>query len=200
MILLAVLILAVLTVPLAGGRLGRIADIPLRWGWAIVVSIGLQIVTISFLPDRFGDLPEWLHITSYVFAALFILANIRIPGMVLIALGALCNAAAIVANGGVMPASPTALEGAGLETSAEGFANSTALEDPNLLFLGDVFYVPDSVPILDNVFSVGDVLIAVGVFLLVHASAGSRWIKPWMGRVPEAEEEEAPVTPTESAR
>ena len=188
MILLAVLLLAVLTVPLAGGRIGQIADLPLRWGWAIVVSIGLQIITISFLPDRFGELPEWLHILSYVFAALFILANIRIPGMALLGLGALCNAIAIVANRGVMPASPSALEGAGFESSGEGFANSTALEDPNLLFLGDIFYVPDSVPILDNVFSVGDVLIAVGVFLLVHASAGSTWIKPWMGRVPEADE------------
>lgn len=195
MILLAVLILAVLTVPLAGGRVGRIADIPLRWGWAIVASIGLQIITISFLPDRFGELPEWLHILSYVFAALFILANIRIPGMALIGLGALCNAAAIVANGGVMPASPAALEGAGYhESPDEGFANSAAVEDPNLLFLGDVFYIPDSVPILDNVFSVGDVLIAVGVFLLVHASARSRWIKPWMGRVPEPEEPSAQST------
>ncbi len=188
MILLAVLVLALVTVPLAGGRLMRIADVSFRWGWAILIAIGLQIFVISFLPDRFGELPEWLHITSYVFAALFILANIRVPGMALIGLGALCNAIAIVANSGVMPASPAALEGAGLEPSAEGFANSTALEDPRLLFLGDIFYIPDSVPILDNVFSVGDVLIAVGVFLLVHAVAGSRWVRPWMGRLPAPEE------------
>ena len=188
MILLAVLVLAVLTVPLAGGRLGDIADAPIRWFWAVVVAIGLQIFVISFLPDRFGELPEWLHVTSYIFAALFILRNIKIPGMAVIGLGGLCNALAIVANGGVMPASAAALEGAGLATEAEGFANSTALEDPNLLFLGDIFYVPDSVPILDNVFSVGDVLIAIGVFLLVHAAAGSRWIRPWMGRLTVREE------------
>lgn len=177
MILLAVLILALVTVPLTGGRLTRLADIQLRHLWAIAVGLGLQILIISVFPDRF----EWthvpLHIGSYVFAGFFVWANRRIPGMVVIGLGALSNALAIVANGGVMPASPTALRAAGLATRNDGgFANSTAVEDPNLLFLGDIYSVPDSWPIIDNVFSVGDVLIALGVVILVHGVCGSRLV------------------------
>ena len=177
MILLAVLILGLVTVPLAGGRLTRLADIELRHLWAVVTAIGLQILIISVFPDRY----EWthvpLHLASYVFAGWFVWANRALPGMVVIGLGALCNAIAIVANGGVMPASPTALRAAGIGTSTDGeFANSTVVEDPNLLFLGDVFSIPDSWPIIDNVFSVGDVLIAIGIVILLHGVCGSRLV------------------------
>lgn len=176
MILLAVLILALVTIPLAGGRLARLADIELRHLWAVGAAIGLQILIISVFPDRY----EWshvpLHLASYVFAGWFVWANRRLPAMVVIGAGALCNAIAIVANSGVMPASPTAMRAAGLSTEEGGFANSAAVEDPNLLFLGDIFSIPDSWPIIDNVFSVGDVLIAIGIVILVHGVCGSRLV------------------------
>ena len=176
MILLAVLILGLLTVPLAGGRLARLADIELRHLWAVVAAIGLQILIISVFPDRY----EWthvpLHLASYVFAGWFVWANRRLPGMIVIGVGAACNAIAIVANGGVMPASPTAMRAAGLPIEEGGFANSAAVEDPNLLFLGDIFSIPDSWPIIDNVFSVGDVLIAIGIVILLHGVCGSRLV------------------------
>ena len=181
MVLLAVLVLAVLTVPLAGGRLAALGDLQVRWGWAVVAAIGLQVLIISVFPDRFEALHEPLHLLSYGFAALFVYANIRLPGVLLIALGGLLNLIAIVANGGVMPASRAAQRSAGIVQSDDGFANSAALEDPELLFLGDVFAIPDSVPYLDNVFSIGDVLIAVGAFVLIHGVCGSRLIPRWAG-------------------
>jgi len=181
MILLAVLILAVATVPLAGGRLRALGDIELRWAWTIMVAIGLQVLIISVFPDRFDALHEPVHVLSYAFAGAFLVANIRLPGVPLIAAGALCNLVAIVANGGVMPASPAAQQAAGL-VQKEGFVNSGVVEDPKLLFLGDIFAIPDSVPLLDNVFSIGDVLIALGAFLFVHGMCGSRLIPRWAGR------------------
>jgi hypothetical protein len=48
------------------------------------------------------------------------------------------NLLAIGVNGGVMPASPTALAAAGLSLHQPGFQNSTALPEPRLGFLGDV--------------------------------------------------------------
>jgi hypothetical protein len=44
--------------------------------------------------------------------------------------------------------------------------------------LGDVFYIPASWP-LSNVFSVGDVLIALGVAWAVHGICGSRLAPSW---------------------
>jgi len=78
--------------------------------------------------------------------------------MALTALGAALNLLAITANGGVIPASPAALAMAGLPVDEPGFQSSTAVDDPRLAFLGDVFAIPASWP-LSNVFSVGDVLI-----------------------------------------
>jgi hypothetical protein len=98
--------------------------------------------------------------------------------MPLIALGAACNLLAIAANGGVMPASPTALAAAGLPMDTPGFQNSTALADPRLGFLGDVFFIPASWP-LSNVFSVGDVLIALGILWALHGICRSRLAPSW---------------------
>lgn len=184
MILLAVLLVALVAVPLAGGRLARLADVDLHHLWAIAVALGLQILVISVLGDRYDWAYVPLHIASYVFAGIFVWANRGLPGMVVLGAGALCNAVAILANGGVMPASPTALRAAGLPVeSGPGFANSAVVEDPNLLFLGDIFSIPDSWPIVDNVFSVGDVFIAVGAVILVHAVCGSRLV-PQRWRTP----------------
>lgn len=176
MILLAILLLALLLVPLTGGRLWRLADLHLEAMWAIAAALGLQVLIISVIPDRFEGIHVPVHILSYGFAAIFVWANRKVPGMVIVALGALCNLIAILANGGVMPASPSALRAAGLSTSSEGFANSTAVANPKLQFLGDVFAIPDSWPIIDNVFSVGDVLIAIGLVILVLGVCGSRFI------------------------
>src|SRR6266511_1118162 len=88
-------------------------------------------------------------------------------------LGALLNLNAMNANGGVMPASAAALDKAGLPLQRDTYANSALVRDPRLGFLGDVFAIPEPVP-LHNVFSVGDVTIGVGVIIAVHGLSGSR--------------------------
>lgn len=177
MILIAILVVAVVLVPVAGGRLARLADIDLKAMWAIGVALGLQILIISVIPNRFEGVHVPIHILSYCFAAIFVWANRKIPGIPLIAVGAACNLLAILANDGVMPATPAALRSAGFDPDPSGgFANSAAVEDPKLQFLGDIFAIPDSVPVLDNVFSVGDVLIAIGIFILIHGVCGSRLV------------------------
>ena len=93
--------------------------------------------------------------------------------MKLIAIGGLANFLAIVANGGVMPASASALRTAGLAADPAGYTNSGLVEHAHLAFLGDVFALPASWPAA-NVFSVGDLLLAAGAFVLLHAVCGSR--------------------------
>jgi Family of unknown function (DUF5317) len=175
--LVAVVVLAAVTVPLFGGRLGALVEVRLRHVWAIFAALGLEVVAMELpgLPDR---LRAALLILAYPVGAIFLAANWRVPGMPLIALGAACNLLAIAANGGVMPASPTALAAAGLPVDAPGFQNSTALADPRLGFLGDVFFIPASWP-LSNVFSVGDVLIALGILWALHGICRSRLAPSW---------------------
>jgi hypothetical protein len=171
--LLVVVVLSLVTVPLLGGRLANLARAHLRAIPAVFAALAMQVVAISLLPAGSSSLVRALHLASYAFAAAFLLANLRIPGLRMIAVGALANAIAIAANGGVLPASRGALRAAGLLRDRGGFVNSGYLAHPRLLFLGDVFEIPRSIP-LHNVFSVGDICIAIGAAVAIHALSGSR--------------------------
>ena len=183
MILVVLLTLAFATVPLAGGRLGALFELRFRAVWLLGLAFGIQ-VALAILPGETTDLRLAVHAATYPMGLVFVWINRDVPGLWLIATGALANGVAIVANGGVMPTTAEALRTAGLDVDPDVFANSAALSDPRLPFLGDVFAIPSWVPFA-NVFSVGDVLIAVGAAYTVHAVCGSglvprrfRWSGP----------------------
>ena len=180
MLLAVAIAAAAATVPVAGGRLGRLAELRLRRTWLVAAAVALQ-VAISPLGAAIvpAEAAPVLHVASYVLLGAFVVANRRVPGLALIGLGGAANFAAIAANGGVMPASRSALAAAGLlgpgATHDEGgrFLNSAPVPDARLPFLGDVLAVPASWP-LSTVFSAGDVLIVVGAAVLLHRVCGSR--------------------------
>jgi MFS family permease len=167
--------LAVLSVPLSGGRLERLGDVRFRGLSLALAALALQLLV--FVPDvgMPVEIAGLLHVVSYLVAGAFVWQNREIPGLWLIALGGAMNLAAIAANGGVMPATASALASAGLPPIPEGFANSVFVADPNLSFLGDIFAVPSWFPVR-NVFSPGDVAIALGAALGLHRLCGSRLI------------------------
>jgi Family of unknown function (DUF5317) len=172
MILGIVFIACLLTVPLARGRLTALGALQLRNGWLALAGIGVQILIISVFPGAPAWLTEGVHVLSYLLLGAFAWSNLRIPGVPVIMVGGLLNFVAIVANGGVMPADPElALHVAG----GEGFVNAGAVDDPRLLFLGDVFATPSWFP-LYNVFSVGDGAIVLGVLTLLHGVCGSKLV------------------------
>ena len=174
-VLIGLLFLAcVASVPLAGGRLGALAELRFRAVGLLVAAIAAQILIVTVFPQLGSEsLHDVVHIGTYVAVALFVVLNRRIPWVWLVALGGALNFVAIAANGGVMPASPNALVKAGFELDPAGFTNSSVVAHPHLQFLGDVFWIPSSVPI-SNVFSVGDVLILTGALLAMHCICGSR--------------------------
>jgi predicted MFS family arabinose efflux permease len=180
-LLVAFVVLAVATVPIFGGRLGALAELRFRHAWALLAALGVQIVIVSVIPEGHGPLLGAAHIGSYLLAGLFVVGNRRLPGIWLIAMGGAMNLAAIAANGGVIPASPGALVTAGRAVSQAGFRNSAPLADPNLAFLGDIFALPPPFP-FHNVFSVGDLCIALGAAVALHRICGSRLIPSGKGQ------------------
>jgi len=183
MILGLVFLLCVATVPLARGRLTALADLQLRRPWLAIAGIGTQILIISVLPGGTAGLHEAVHMASYVMLGAFAWSNRRIPGVPVIMAGGLANFIAIAANGGVMPADPDLALHVARE-AGEGFVNSGAVQNPHLLFLGDIFATPSSWP-LYNVYSVGDLLIVLGVLVLLHGVCRSRLVpRRWRRRRP----------------
>ena len=152
---------------IGGGRLERLAAIRFRLWWLAIVALAVQIALFSPLADALSaSIARLAYVVSTAIVGLVVGANLRIAGVPLIALGAVLNLAAIVANGGAMPASETALATAGI--SIGDHTNSVAATSPALAPLTDVFALPAWLP-LANVFSVGDVLSGLGVAIAIAA-------------------------------
>ena len=167
MLILAGTLLAIALVPLLGGRLAGLARLRLDSGWLIGLALGLQVLSISVFPSWPRPLLVVMHGASYALAAWFVWRNRKVPGLPVLALGGFLNAFTIALNGGTLPASESALRKAGLPLTKDEFVNSGVLEDPQLPFLGDVFASPSWLP-LQNVYSIGDLLILAGAVWAVH--------------------------------
>jgi Family of unknown function (DUF5317) len=167
-------LLLLLSVPAAGGRLSALEEVRLRWVWLVVVAFALQVVLVTLVPEGDMTLHRVAHVMTYGLAGACVVRNLgELRFLWVIALGGLLNFVAIAANGGVMPASRGALETAGLDVRSDSFANSDLVEGAHVWFLGDVFAIPAGWPGA-NVFSVGDALMLLGAFLVLHAATGSR--------------------------
>jgi hypothetical protein len=162
------LLLGFAAVPLRGGRLGALLEVRVRHVWLVACAFAVQILIVNVLPGVGSEgLHSVVHVATYVAIAVAVTANLRLPGFALIAVGGACNALVIAANGGVMPSSASALRFAGMELDPAGFTNSSHIAHPHLGFLGDVMAVPSWVPAA-NVFSIGDLLLVAGAWVLVH--------------------------------
>jgi hypothetical protein len=150
---------------LLGGSIRRLADFRMRSLWLAFAAIGLQLVAFpsGVLPWSTPDgVARVLWVGSYGLLAALVFRNVRVPGVALVGIGQVCNLVAILANAGHMPVTRGALEGAGLSYSLHN--NSISLVHPHLSWLVDRWAVPGWVP-LGNVYSVGDVVIGVGVLV-----------------------------------
>jgi hypothetical protein len=160
---------------LLGGRVAALADLRLRGVWLFYVAVGLQVLGYpsGVLPWSVGDsVATGLWVLSYGFLIAAVALNVRLTGAAIVGLGMLCNLAAVLANGGHMPARATALRAAGV--TYHGVHNNSAVAlHPHLAWLIDRWPVPAWIP-MGNVYSVGDVLIAAGGVVLVCAGMGVR--------------------------
>lgn len=154
---------------LLGGRPAGLATLRFRYGWVMLVGLVVQVVLFSpAVTAVIGDVGPPIYVVSTGVVIAAVLLNLRITGMAVVALGAISNLTAIVLNGGYMPADPGAMASLGkLEPMV--YSNSAVLPDPVVKPLTDIFALPTWMPFA-NVFSVGDVLIAVGVVLVIVAA------------------------------
>jgi len=151
---------------LGGGKLAAIADIRFRWAPLVMVGFLAQVLLFSdAVAARVGDLGPVLYVASTLLVVVAVVRNLAIPGLPLVALGAASNLVAIVATGGFMPASPAALAALGKDVPTI-YSNSAVVAQPALFALTDVFALPMWLP-FHNIFSVGDVILAIGVAFVI---------------------------------
>lgn len=141
----------------------------LRWLWIAILPL-VQVVLLKYYPT-IPLLPKAAVTTfSYMCVMTFVIANrkYKIPA-ILLGLGTLCNYLVIAANSFRMPISVKALTIYSTMTPEAVVAQRAdyfvATDGANFLFLGDVIYFP--IKVLDGFMSVGDILLAAGMFLLI---------------------------------
>ena len=156
-----------------GGRFEGFLKQRFRSVWLIWVALGVQIILFTPLGNGIpaGSL-RLAHSLTYLPIIAFLVLN-RSAGLALIAVGVASNFVAIVANGGLMPVDPQAQQavfGAGFDYGHPVNTDATA---DHLLLLGDVMALPSWFPFA-NAFSIGDLLLAVGlVWAVARLSVGS---------------------------
>ncbi|MES2209581.1 MAG: DUF5317 family protein [Chloroflexota bacterium] len=157
----------------ARGSVDGLLALGFRWAPLAVGGLLVQVVLFSEFGDRTaGDLGPAIYILSTLAVFVAVARNWRLTGMPVVAFGALSNLVAITTNGGFMPADPRALEYAGFGGPGD-HTNSIVLADPAVRPLTDIFALPAGVP-LANVFSVGDVLIGLGIVIVIVAAMRRR--------------------------
>jgi hypothetical protein len=170
MILLVFLALAFVASLIGGGRIERLAQVHLRLPYVVFVTLGIQLLIFSTWWQEQVGRSTWfgvLYALSMLLLVVACWANRNVAGIGMLGIGVLCNAAAILLNGCHMPAPLGALQAAGLVDSQASLdavlqANTSLLDsNTRLWFLCDILAMPAQVP-LANVYSVGDVFIALG--------------------------------------
>lgn len=151
---------------LARGDLHRLGRLRPRLLPLFILAIAARLIAI--LPwDPEGQ--RALYTASLWGLATVALANLTLPGAWLVAAGIGLNALVVTANGGAMPVSRGA---AAVVGRVEPF--DALHEDLNpgtlLPMLGDV--IP--IPLIGNVYSVGDAVLALGVFFLTFRTMTAR--------------------------
>jgi MFS family permease len=170
---LSAIVLALIVGALAGGGFPRLAELRLRWFWLLGAALALRVAA-QVAGDGGLEISQEAtsaaFLTGYLLIFAWLWANWRVPGLQIAAVGIGANALALVVNGGRMPVwegaytaagfAPGQLEGDPFHylltaSSAAEFLRSGGL-------LGDVVPVP--IPFLRDVLSIGDLLLALGIF------------------------------------
>ena len=176
------LLLAVLAGVIAGIVRARIGKRPyqpvrLRSTWIIFLAVLPQLFAFYLPSTRHmvsTDLAKSILVGSQLFLLVFIIFNLRLPGMWISGLGLSLNLFVIILNGGLMPIYPETVQEIFPEASPAQIRSDERLgwskdiilipEDSRLGWLGDTFVTPKLFR-TRYAFSLGDALIALGIFI-----------------------------------
>lgn len=150
-----------------------------RWEWLVYLTVIPQIAVFQVPAIGKGipeDLIPFIQIITMTGLLVFTVANLKTAGFSILSIGLLSNLTVISLNGGWMPVSPKTLIRLRPELPASTWEVGTRLalsKDRIMLsaqttfgWLSDCLSLPHWVS-YKFVFSIGDILIAIGAFVLL---------------------------------
>lgn len=163
-----VIVLAVIIGFIFKGSFKNLSNIKIEALYLIVASFLVEAAVIMSIRKgiiHIGYATYFVDVFMYVLLFIFVYKNRKSPFILLMGFGFLLNALAIFSNGGAMPVSASALKAAGItyNVTSQGLYNVIG-DSTRLWFLGDIF--PYTF-IQKNIVSVGDIMAALGMLLLI---------------------------------
>ena len=169
---LSSIVLALIVGALAGGGLPRLAELKLKWSVLLLAALALRLAVGITRETEFASMVPVgaAYVAAYGLIFAWLWFNWRVPGLQVASVGIGANLLAVLLNGGQMPIWSAAFFSA-------GFTQADLANDPFHFLLrtdtvaefvssgglwGDVIPLP--IPIIRDVVSIGDLLLALGIF------------------------------------
>lgn len=177
MLYLVVVILGAVFGIVAKGRISNIINLKFEKLWLLLIVVFIQtairVLALRGLIDaqRYSFIA---HGTAFALLLIVLWYNRKLLGILVIGIGSLANILVMMVNGGMMPVSSQLLKNTGeLSSSLELLKSGTdgkhvlINETTKLKFLADIIEMPPFLGWLMPIVSIGDLVVAVGTFLLV---------------------------------
>ena len=180
MVLLVSVVIGLAATIIRAKATGRhLKPVELHHSWFVFLAVVPQIIAFQ-VPAVGRKVPESIIpailVVTQLLLLVFAFENLTQPGFWALGIGLLANFIAIASNGGWMPISPDTVRRILPSIPGEvelvgqrlGLSKDWILpgNDIRMLWLSDRFTLPDWIP-YRVAFSIGDIFIAIGAFLLV---------------------------------
>jgi len=178
--LIAGIVLAFLFGWARGGSLRKLADLPIRQVYLLILPLLMEVGQSQLLlrADWMTPLVSFvMTILQYLLIFIFVLINSHLWQVLVYGVGSALNFFAITANAGAMPITDKVLKMGGSSAKfaalVEGkyYTYEIIRETTRLPFLGDVMLIPGWFP---QCVSIGDIVLGIGLFCLVMMGMGKR--------------------------
>ncbi len=185
---LSAIVLALIVGTLMGGGLPRLAELRLRWFWLLGVALALRLLAPLLWQGRASaELPVGIgFIVAYLLILVWLAGNWKVPGLQLATVGVGLNTIAVFLNAGRMPIWAGAFAAAGFDPATLAGDHFHVLlpaaTAAQFVATGGIFgdVIPIPLPFLRDVVSVGDILLAMGIFWTIVYSM----TRPQRGSLP----------------
>ncbi len=166
-----------------------------KWGWIFPILLVVQFLIFNFQNDIdwIAQVSPWIFMSIYIIGLIFLWKNRTLKGFNFILIGVFLNFIVMFLNGGRMPVSEEAavvldpLYIDALKTELYG-KHMLLTESTRLPFLGDIIPITSPYP-KDQVISIGDVIMNIGIFLFIqqkmleNRKSSARTLEPAKGGV-----------------
>lgn len=180
--------LSLLLGKLTGGKIRNIGNLYINGWYLFVISFLMEIISLFIASKTNGNLSIiiennffYIHIFIYLLLIMGLMMNFREIGLRITLFGSTLNFLPLLLNNGKMPVSINALKHSKLYIQLslldEGRIMTHALADKGtkLWILGDIIPIPKPY-FFPKIISIGDILIALGLFILIVTHMKKRYI------------------------